>query len=203
VVSFIQFSNQNAVCQNVANCRVSKDTLLSEHTLLPGSDTRCRVARSGRNLAPESYVIWCKDEQVALLHPLGQHLYQIHATSPLYNSEVPLDAADPPRGGGGAAQRLFIYCTQLLHVSATYPGHPQGSTGWVDVYNVCGNVSWICTKNQNQLVTLYCFLLAVRSATCFGQIYCLSSGSHMRRSFNLELCRVVVFTVIKIISIGL
>jgi len=70
-----KFSNQSALCQNAANCRDSKGTLLSEHTLLPVADTRCRVASSGGNLAPDSYVIWCKDEQVALLHPLGQHLY--------------------------------------------------------------------------------------------------------------------------------
>jgi len=33
-----------------------------------------------------------------------------------------------------AAQRFFIYYTQLLHVSAIYPGHLQGAKSSVDVY---------------------------------------------------------------------
>jgi hypothetical protein len=65
----------------------------------------------------------------------------------------------------------------------------------------------IFTKNQNQLVAQYSFLFVVISPTCIDQIYWPSSESHMQRCFILELSQVVttvvVFTIIKIIKIGL
>jgi len=62
-------------------------------------------------------------------------------------------------------------------------------------------------KDPNQLVAQYSFSFAVRSPTCFGQIYwSTSSGSHTQHCFNLGLSHVVttvvVFTIITVIKSG-
>jgi hypothetical protein len=37
---------------------------------------------------------------------------------------------------------FYIYYTKLLHVSAIYPGHLQGGTSLVDLYNMYGNLPY-------------------------------------------------------------
>jgi len=43
------------------------------------------------------------------------------------------------------------------------------------------------TKNQNQLVAQYSFLFVVRSATCFGPIYCAIFRESYAAMFQLRI----------------
>ena len=49
--------------------------------------------------------------------------------------------------------------TQLLHVSAMYPGHLQGATSMVDVYSVYGNLSYITGR-----IYIYIYIVKVKQS---------------------------------------
>jgi hypothetical protein len=73
------------------------------------------------------------------------------------------------------------HCSYLIHTRT----HTHENFSSEDQRSSRKNVSKF-TKNQCQLIAQHPFLSVVRSPTCFGQIYWPSSGSDMRRCFNLR-----------------